>query len=36
MKVAHEAARVSHLCNLSFKQNAPVKWNADRSRAERT
>jgi predicted dehydrogenase len=35
MRVAHEAARVSHLCNLSFRQNAPVKWNPERSKAER-
>ncbi len=35
MRVAHEAARVSHLCNLSFRQNAPVRWNNDRGKIER-
>jgi predicted dehydrogenase len=35
MRVAHEAARVSHLCNLSFRQGAPVRWNNDRGKIER-
>jgi predicted dehydrogenase len=35
MRVAHEAARVSHLCNQSFRQNAPVRWNNDRGKSER-
>ena len=35
MRVAHEAARASHLCNLSFRQNAPLRWNNDRAKPER-
>ncbi len=35
MRVAHEAARVSHLCNLSFRQNTPLRWNGDRGKVER-
>jgi predicted dehydrogenase len=34
MRVAHEAARASHLCNLSFRWGKPVRWNEDRHKVE--
>jgi predicted dehydrogenase len=34
MRVAHEAARASHLCNLSFRWGKPVRWNEDRQKVE--
>jgi hypothetical protein len=32
IRVAHEAARASHLGNLSFKMGRPVKWDAGAQR----
>jgi predicted dehydrogenase len=35
MTVAHEAARASHLTNLSLRWGKPVRWNGPQNRAER-
>jgi predicted dehydrogenase len=35
MPVAHEAARASHLTNLSLRWNRPVRWNGMQNRPER-
>ena len=34
MRVATEASRASHLCNLSVRAGKPVKWNEQRQRPE--
>jgi predicted dehydrogenase len=34
IRVAHEAARASHLGNLAFKRQRPVKWNDARQKVE--
>lgn len=34
IRVAHEAARASHLGNISLRQQRPVKWNAAAERVE--
>ena len=33
--VAHEAARASHLTNLSIRAGKPVRWNAGANKVER-
>jgi predicted dehydrogenase len=35
MRVAHEAARASHLTNMSLRSGKPVRWNAGQNRVER-
>jgi predicted dehydrogenase len=35
MTAAHEAARASHLTNLSLRWGRPVRWNSGQNRAER-
>jgi predicted dehydrogenase len=35
MKVAHEAARASHLTNLSVRAGRTIRWNASQSKVER-
>jgi predicted dehydrogenase len=35
MRVAHEASRASHLCNLSLRWGKEVRWNQDRQKPER-
>jgi hypothetical protein len=35
MKVAHEAARASHLTNLSVRAGRTIRWNAAHGKVER-
>jgi predicted dehydrogenase len=35
MRVGHEAARASHLCNLALRSGKEVRWNDQRQRPER-
>jgi hypothetical protein len=35
MRAGHEAARASHLANLSLRSGTRIRWNEQRERAEK-